>query len=347
MNHQGLNFLVDNAMFQERYIETVICKIFYDAKCYTGRMNLAQFRQSQFTETIQSLNAETDLNHDHDLLIYESDLLNYNGGILSEKLVHQIMQRGRIPAFSRRQSKPDILTYLDYIWFLISEVDKSTPVAIEYWFRCLDEDGDGIITYYDLEQHWKDQEKRLRHMVETYRYHFEEFIKFEDIMRQINDLVQPQVPGQFRLLDLKKNGLIAEKFFDTFINFDKFQIHDAYQTLYRANPHLTGRKNAIQTLSESVIIEPFTLGSWYEYADQEYQYLILNEQEDDWSIQLPEKEEKDIECDEEAGSDSDNSTPSTPKLEPSSSQTDKETTQGKEEEEEEEQGKNWIWNSVL
>ncbi|ORE18589.1 hypothetical protein BCV71DRAFT_179306, partial [Rhizopus microsporus] len=67
----------------------------------------------------------------------------------------------------------------------ISEVDKSTPVAIEYWFRCLDEDGDGIITYYDLEQHWKDQEKRLRHMVETYRYHFEEFIKFEDIMRQM------------------------------------------------------------------------------------------------------------------------------------------------------------------
>lgn len=75
-----------------------------------------------------------------------------------------------------------------------------------------------------------------------------------------NDLVQPQVPGQFRLLDLKKNGLIAEKFFDTFINFDKFQIHDAYQTLYRANPHLTGRKNVIQALSESVIIEPFTLG---------------------------------------------------------------------------------------
>lgn len=55
------------------------------------------------------------LDQDHDLLIYESDLLNYNGGILSEKLVHQIMQRGRIPAFSRRQSKSGTLTYLDYI----------------------------------------------------------------------------------------------------------------------------------------------------------------------------------------------------------------------------------------
>lgn len=42
----------------------------------------------------------------------------------------------------------------------MSEVDKSTTVAIEYWFRCLDEDGDGIITCYDLYHYWKEQEKR-------------------------------------------------------------------------------------------------------------------------------------------------------------------------------------------
>jgi hypothetical protein len=44
-----------------------------------------------------------------------------------------------------------------------------------------------------------------------------------------NDLVQPQIPGHFFLKDLKKNGYLAERFFDTFINFDRFQVHEAHQ----------------------------------------------------------------------------------------------------------------------
>lgn len=31
------------------------------------------------------------------------------------------------------------------------------------------------------------------------------------------------------LKDLKKNGFLAERFFDTFINFDRFQVHDSHQ----------------------------------------------------------------------------------------------------------------------
>lgn len=44
-----------------------------------------------------------------------------------------------------------------------------------------------------------------------------------------NDLIQPAIPGQFTLKDLKKNGYIAERFFDTFVNFDRFQVHDSRQ----------------------------------------------------------------------------------------------------------------------
>ncbi|KAI9279838.1 hypothetical protein BY458DRAFT_532013 [Sporodiniella umbellata] len=66
----------------------------------------------------------------------------------------------------------------------MAEVDKSTLVSIEYWFRCLDEDGDGIITCYDLQQYWKEQEKRFQHMIELYQYQVEEF-RFDDIIRQL------------------------------------------------------------------------------------------------------------------------------------------------------------------
>ncbi|KAG0748937.1 hypothetical protein G6F57_006085 [Rhizopus arrhizus] len=311
IHHPGLSFLDDNVMFQERY----------------RQMNLIQFRQSQFHQVIQSLQHDTDLNHiqncfsykhfyvlyckfwaidqDHDLLVFEHDLMSYNGGILSKKLIHQIMKYGKIPAFSRNGIRKDTLTYLDYIWFFMSEVDKSTTVAIEYWFRCLDEDGDGIITCYDLYHYWKEQEKR-------------------------NDLIQPKVPSQYRLNDLKKNGFIAEKFFDTFLNFDKFQFHDAYQTLYRANHQLSEKKLTVD--SDMFLLEPFTLGTWNEYANQEYQVLLLNEQDDDWSIHPVDMNK--TECGNVGDESDTNSMPTTPKLQPD--------TQDKEIE----QQPNWIWYSA-
>lgn len=50
----------------------------------------------------------------------------------------------------------------------------------------------------------------------------------------MNDLIQPDVPNQFRLRDLKRNGFFAERFFDTFLNFDRLQIHESYQGSIRA-----------------------------------------------------------------------------------------------------------------
>lgn len=41
------------------------------------------------------------LDEDHDLIISENDLLNYNDGLLSRKITRQIMNYGRIPAFTK------------------------------------------------------------------------------------------------------------------------------------------------------------------------------------------------------------------------------------------------------
>ncbi|EPB90326.1 hypothetical protein HMPREF1544_02851 [Mucor circinelloides 1006PhL] len=350
LNHPGLKFLGDNPMFQERYIETVICRLYYDAKCVSSRMSLSQFRKSNFTLMIQNLGPHIDLNNtrdcfsykhfyvlyckfwvlddDHDLIISENNLANYNDGLLSKRLTRQIMQHGRIPAFARENTlKPSsearTLTYIDYIWFLMSETDKSTPVAIEYWFRCMDDDGDGVITTFDLEEYWEEQEKRLYEMIEGYA---EDIIRFDDLICQLNDLIRPQIPGQFRLSDLKRNGIIAERFFDTFLNIEKFQIHDTYQGLIRANQQLEREKKRQYELEKQKLMglqqhfmmcegghspdeptppappapapqqqfepeEPFSLGAWCDYAEQEYPLLLLNEQcsnesiDSDWSVQ--------------------------------------------------------------
>ncbi|KAI9253663.1 hypothetical protein EDC94DRAFT_619391 [Helicostylum pulchrum] len=370
LNHPGLKFLGDNPLFQERYIETVICRIYYDGRCAHGRMTLSHFRNCNFTQMIKNLSPDVDLNNtrdcfsykhfyvlyckfwvldeDHDLIISESDLLNYNDGLLSAKITTQIMQHGRISAFARDDHLQEtVLTYLDYIWFLISETDKSTPVAIEYWFRCMDEDGDGVITTYDLSQHWNDQDKKLQDIIESYS---DECIRFDDIICQMNDLIQPEVPGQFRLRDLKRNGTIAERFFDTFLNIEKFQIHDTYQGLIRSiHNHKRNEKPGLCQLIADHYRVPFSLGLWCDYAEQEYELLILSEQcgssDSDWSVQnTDESLENDFFIDQISSSsdhESDSSAPSTPVMQESNQNWKDEKVNEKVNEK-----PNWIWHSV-
>ena len=35
--------------------------------------------------------------------------------------------------------------YEDFVWFILSEEDKSNDLSLEYWFRCIDLDCDGVL----------------------------------------------------------------------------------------------------------------------------------------------------------------------------------------------------------
>ncbi|KAI9009914.1 hypothetical protein CLU79DRAFT_774475 [Phycomyces nitens] len=302
-NHPGLQSLADNPMFQERYIETVICRLYYDGRCPGGKMSLNQFRQSKFTLMIKALGPNVDLNNthdcfsykhfyviyckfwaldtDHNLIISQHDLVKYNQSTLSLWIVHRIMACGRIAAFDQAyktnvESTP-VLTYLDYIWFLLSEVDKSTTMAIEYWFRCMDVDGNGVLTTHELAQFWEDQDARQRY----YGIGPEDRIQFKDVMCQMNDLIQPKTHSQFRLSDLKRNGYMAERFFDTFLNFDRFQIHESCQGLLRPKQKYESERRKL-AVDNTVYTDPdyFLLGDWKEYAESEYINILAAERND-------------------------------------------------------------------
>ena len=58
----------------------------------------------------------------------------------------------------QNQSK---MTYSEFVWFLMSEEDKRHPRSIEYWFRCMDLDGDGFLSIYELEYFYEEQVKRM------------------------------------------------------------------------------------------------------------------------------------------------------------------------------------------
>ncbi|CEP06811.1 hypothetical protein, partial, partial [Parasitella parasitica] len=149
-------------------------------------------------------------------------------------------------------------------------------------FRCLDTDDDGILSSYELAQFWQDQ---------TIKQHFygstnkDDRIQFDDIMRQMNDLIQPQTPGQFTLKDLKKNGYLAERFFDTFINFDRFQVHDSHQEgsirEQRAYQNKELLEMGVYGAQEPVVLTDDlgfpVLTTWDDFADVEYHRIILDE----------------------------------------------------------------------
>ncbi len=45
---------------------------------------------------------------------------------------------------------PGKMGYEDFVWFILSEEDKTTDTALEYWFRCVDLDCDGELRSNEL-----------------------------------------------------------------------------------------------------------------------------------------------------------------------------------------------------
>ncbi|VDO26455.1 unnamed protein product [Haemonchus placei] len=56
--------------------------------------------------------------------------------------------------FSRavRTTRKDAMSLIDFTNFLLAEEDKTHPTSLEYWFRVLDEDGDGMLSMYEMER---------------------------------------------------------------------------------------------------------------------------------------------------------------------------------------------------
>lgn len=59
------------------------------------------------------------------------------------------------------RTRKNQMSYTDFVWFLLADEDKRHPKAIEYWFRCMDMDGDGYLSMYELEYFYSEQVKRM------------------------------------------------------------------------------------------------------------------------------------------------------------------------------------------
>jgi serine/threonine-protein phosphatase 2A regulatory subunit B'' len=70
------------------------------------------------------------------------------------------------------------LNYEDFVWFCLSEEDKTSNVSIEYCFRLLDYDFDGVLSIYELEVFYMKQIDKMNEMFDGN----ESIVAFDDIL---------------------------------------------------------------------------------------------------------------------------------------------------------------------
>ncbi|XP_069474117.1 serine/threonine-protein phosphatase 2A regulatory subunit B'' subunit alpha isoform X2 [Ambystoma mexicanum] len=277
--HPGLTFLKDAPEFHSRYITTVIQRIFYTVnRSWSGRITLTEMRRSNFLQTLALLEEEDDINQitdyfsyehfyviyckfweldtDHDLYIDKKDLARYNDHASSNRIIERIFS-GAVTRGNTVQ-KEGKMSYADFVWFLISEEDKKNSTSIEYWYRCMDMDGDGVLSMYEMEYFYEEQCERMEAMgIEP--------LPFHDLLCQTLDLVKPQCAGKITLRDLKRCRM-AHIFYDTCFNLEKYLDHE------QRDPF------AVQKDVENDGPEP---SDWDRYAAEEYEILVAEESAND------------------------------------------------------------------
>ncbi|XP_048460788.1 serine/threonine-protein phosphatase 2A regulatory subunit B'' subunit alpha isoform X2 [Rhincodon typus] len=273
--HPGLTFLKDAPEFHSRYITTVIQRIFYTVnRSWSGKITLTELRKSNFLQTLALLEEEDDINQitdyfsyehfyviyckfweldtDHDLFIDQKDLARHNDHAISNRIIERIFS-GAVTRGNCVQ-KEGRMSYADFVWFLLSEEDKKNPTSMEYWFRAMDIDGDGIVSMYELEYFYEEQCERMEGMgIEP--------LPFHDLLCQLLDLVKPECEGKITMRDLKRCRM-AHIFYDTCFNLEKYLDHE------QRDPF------AVQKDIESDGPEP---SDWDKYAAEEYEILVAEE----------------------------------------------------------------------
>ncbi|ONM05886.1 Serine/threonine protein phosphatase 2A regulatory subunit B''alpha [Zea mays] len=151
--HPGLEFLQGTPEFQERYAETVIYRIFYSInRSGNGHLTLRELKRGNLIAALQQLDEEEDINKvlryfsyehfyviyckfweldaDHDFLIDKENLIKYGNHSLTYRIVDRIFAQIPRKFTSMTEGK---MGYEDFVYFILSEEDKSSEPSLEYW----------------------------------------------------------------------------------------------------------------------------------------------------------------------------------------------------------------------
>ncbi|XP_074292791.1 serine/threonine protein phosphatase 2A regulatory subunit B''beta-like [Silene latifolia] len=276
--HPGLEFLQSTPEFQERYAETVIYRIFYYInRAGNGQLTLRELKRGNLIGAMQHADEEEDINKvlryfsyehfyviyckfweldsDHDFLIDKENLIRYGNHALTYRIVDRIFSQVPRKFTSTVEGK---MGYEDFVYFILAEEDKSSEPSLEYWFKCVDLDGNGVLTRNEMQFFYEEQLHRMECMAQ-------EPVLFEDILCQIIDMIKPENESFVTIRDLKGNKL-SGSVFNILFNLNKFM---AFET---RDPFLIRQERENPTLTE-----------WDRFAHREYIRLSMEEDVEDAS----------------------------------------------------------------
>ncbi|XVF21552.1 hypothetical protein REPUB_Repub12eG0099600 [Reevesia pubescens] len=276
--HSGLEFLRNTPEFQDRYAETVIYRIFYNInRSGNGRLTLRELKRGNLIAAMQHADEEEDINKvlryfsyehfyviyckfweldtDHDFFIDRENLIRYGNHALTYRIVDRIFSQAPRKFTSLVEGK---MSYEDFVYFMLSEEDKSSEPGLEYWFKCIDLDGNGVLTPNEIQFFYEEQLHRMECMTQ-------EPVLFEDILCQIIDMIAPEREDCITLRDLKGCKL-SGNVFNILFNLNKFM---AFET---RDPFLIRQEREDPTLTE-----------WDRFARREYIRLSMEEDVEDAS----------------------------------------------------------------
>jgi Ca2+-binding EF-hand superfamily protein len=105
--------------------------------------------------------------------IDETSLQTFDCCGLTTRIVSRVIQGCGL---GRNPEKSGSMSYREFIPFIIASEAKSTNSSIEYWFRCLDKDDDGVISLHELQWFWEEQFDRMTISRMSEPWKFDDFV---------------------------------------------------------------------------------------------------------------------------------------------------------------------------
>jgi serine/threonine-protein phosphatase 2A regulatory subunit B'' len=240
--HPSLQFLKDEHLFQEKFIDFIVTRAFYVMDTdLRGTASIQQIKRVDLAsifynaEQIQDVNDDMhhifnyqhfyvtfckfwDLDADSDGFISKDDMLKFNESAVSPVIIERFFRSNFFP---RASAKKPMIDLRAFSYFLISTEDKTSPTAINFWFKLCDLDDDGVLSIKEIELLYEVQFERMR-------ITGNETIPFSDICRQLMDMVRPDNLGRVTLKDLLRSKM-TDMFFNILFDLQKFLVKE-YQS---------------------------------------------------------------------------------------------------------------------
>ncbi|KAJ3231463.1 hypothetical protein HDU81_003733 [Chytriomyces hyalinus] len=309
--HPAFEFLSSSPAFQARFTETVIARLFYLCpRNGRNRMDLRDFRLTNITTLFREVETATnslgnnipsvfsykdfyviyckfwELDRDRDMLLTIYDLELYGRRALSHAALARIMEcygitvvesnvedEGAAVAAVERGDTVRCLGYKEFIAFILSVEEKTSDSALDYWFRVLDLDGDGVLSLLELETFWEHQHMRLP----------EQYTVF-DFFSLILDLIRPSATS-LTLMDLKRNRNAAVLFLDFLLDSRKhienirrstdvgFRLRDEIWAEEEDESNKKKGEEVDGLMELEAAVKRYKLEGWAKYSERAYREL--------------------------------------------------------------------------